>query len=85
MTSRLRGTRSIADDDRALGPAVVETVSTASGTPVADLPPLRDAVESDALEALFSRGSATGYVRFVYAGHVVTVHADRTIEVSPSE
>jgi len=69
-------------DDVALSTAVVEAVSASTGRPVSDLPPLYDAVDPDALDALFADRAADGWVRFRYADHVVEVRADRTIDLS---
>lgn len=68
--------------ETALSTAIVEAVSTASDTPIRELPVLYDAIDPDALCSLFFDRETSGYVTFQYAGHVVTVHADRTIEVS---
>lgn len=68
-----------------LSTAIVEAVSAASDTPIRELPALYDAVDPDALGSLFAGRETDGYVTFQYAGHVVTVHADRTIEVSREE
>ncbi|MFB6080479.1 MAG: HalOD1 output domain-containing protein [Haloferacaceae archaeon] len=62
--------------------AVLEAVSASSGVPATDLPPLYDAIDPGALEALFAGRRTSGHVEFRYAGHVVTVDADRTVEVS---
>lgn len=70
------------EDGTPLSSAIVEAVSTASDTPVEELPFLYDVVDPDALSMLFFEYETNGYVTFEYAGYVVTVHADRTIEVS---
>ncbi|MFB6080292.1 MAG: HalOD1 output domain-containing protein [Haloferacaceae archaeon] len=67
----------------ALTTAIAEAVSAASGTPIRELPPLYDAIDPDALSALFSGRRTSGRVEFRYAGHVVAVTADRTVDVSP--
>jgi len=62
--------------------AIVEAVSASTGTPISELPVLYDVIDPDALDALFAGRRASGRVEFRYAGHVVTVRADRTIELS---
>lgn len=65
-----------------LSSAIVEAVSTASDIPVEKLPVLYDVIDPDALSMLFFEYETNGYVTFEYAGYIVTVHANRTIEVS---
>lgn len=67
----------------ALSSLVVEAVSAAKGSSVEELPLLYHVIEPDALDMLFSGRETGGFVEFQYAGQTVTVHADRTIEVSP--
>lgn len=74
-----------ADEDLGLGLAVLEAVGAASNTPVVELPPLNDAVDPEALDVLFSTPRTLDRAQFRYAGYLVTVHADRTIAVSPAE
>ncbi len=70
--------------------AVVEAVATASGrSPVPDgsgadpLPPLYDAVEPDAIDALFGADSQfDGCLRFTYGGYRVVLEGDGTITVA---
>ena len=61
--------------------AIVETVSARTGQSVVDLPPLYDVVDPDALDDLFTGRQTLGVVTFEYAGHDVTVRADRTVDV----
>lgn len=62
---------------------VVETLARETGTDPADLPPLYDAVDPDALNSLF-RGvdSSSHRVRFTLADHAVTVSGDGTVAVT---
>jgi len=65
---------------------IVETVAANSNTPVTDLPPLFEAVDTDALEALFSPSPDDpsrfeGTVTFPYAGWRITVSADGSVTV----
>ena len=77
--------RSTSGPDIDVSIAVVESVSTATDTRALELPPLQDAVDPDALNALFAEQPTTASVRFRYAGRAVTVHPDRTITVSEPE
>lgn len=65
--------------------AVVAVVATAAHRDPIDLPPLHSAIDSSALNDLFSR-STTGEQRvsFRYEGFDVTVFDEGTIEVSPT-
>jgi hypothetical protein len=60
--------------------SVVAAIATAAGTDPLDLPPLNDAVDADALNAIFAdtRGSdqRSGSVAFEYSGYEVTVDGD---------
>lgn len=66
--------------------AVVEAVADHAGVCPTDLPPLYEAVDPGALEALLSRPGPIR-VRFSYAGYRVTVlvDGDRTVEVTEGE
>lgn len=78
-------TRSAAGTAVTVSLAVIESVSTATDTPTHELPPLHDAIDPDALNALFDARTTRGSVRFQYADCMVTVHADHTIEVSRAD
>ena len=80
--SMVSNDRSRTERDAALTAEIVEAVSAATGTPVTDLPSLYEVIDPEALSALFSDQETYGYVEFRYAGRVVAVHADRTVEVS---
>jgi hypothetical protein len=62
---------------------VVRTVATRKGVGVADLDPLFEVVEPDALDALFN--SSDGYVTFPYCGYEVTVDASGAVTVTENE
>ena len=64
---------------------VVEAVGAAADTPVLELPPLFDAIDPDALDALFAGRPTNGVVTFRYAGYDVTVRADGTVELSDAD
>ncbi|WP_227357523.1 HalOD1 output domain-containing protein [Haladaptatus salinisoli] len=57
---------------------VVMAVTEANGTKPAT--PLYEAIDPDALEALYQHGSPE--VRFEYIGYSITIHPDRTISVT---
>ena len=67
--------------------AVLEIVAETEGTDPLDLPPLYDAVDTDALESIFGQqphgGPRTGRIEFPYHGHNVSVAcaADGTVTV----
>ncbi len=66
---------------------VVETVSDATGVNAIELPTLNDTIDTDALDSLFNgvtRGTEGLTVSFVYADCEVTVLADGTVIVDPS-
>lgn len=69
--------------DRRPSEAVVEVVSAIKDVAPADLPPLYEAVDPDALDAVCSNGDADTRptVRFDYEGLLVTVSAPDTISV----
>lgn len=72
------------NQDESVSLAVVKAVSDTIGTMPEELPPLADAIDPDALEALFADRQTSGRVSFLYAGRSVTVAADRTVTVAPS-
>ncbi|GAA0660482.1 HalOD1 output domain-containing protein [Natronoarchaeum mannanilyticum] len=74
-----------ADADAAsLTERIVESTTDVAGADPLDLPPLYDAVDPDALEALYDRDGADGpEVEFTYAGCGVTVRGDGSVSVTP--
>lgn len=75
--------------DRPPGEAVIEAVATASECDPLDLPPLYDAVDTEALDLLFTSEGATTAggmraVTFEYADYLVTVNRHGTVEVDPA-
>lgn len=60
------------EPDATASEAVVATVANRDGSDPVDLPPLYDAVDPDALDAIF-RDGRPGRVTFEYAGYEVTV------------
>lgn len=71
--------------------AILAAVAAREGTDVADLPPLYEAIDPDALETLFEPtregATRTGRLEFTYSGYVVTLVCDRdgTLNVSVGE
>lgn len=64
------------------GVTLVEAVAAATGRTTADLPPLRESVDPDALEAILSREKASSVaISFQYAGTTVQVKGDGTIKI----
>lgn len=72
------------DHSEPLSQAVVEAVARAEDEDALDLEvPLYDAIDPDALDALFQTGDASvdGYIEFVYYGYEVTVAADGRVSI----
>lgn len=68
--------------------AVLEAVATADGRDPLDLPSLSEAVDPQALNALFDPSGdsrAPTRVSFDYAGYEVTVDRDRGVVVVPAD
>lgn len=66
--------------DAALSSAVLAAVAEREGVEPAELDrPLFDAIDPDALDALFERGS--GRVRFTYLGYTVVAHSDGRVDL----
>jgi len=72
---------------QALCMEVVSTVADAEDVDPCDLPqPLADAINPDALNALFrNRPDADGKVRFQYCGHKVVVKSDGNVDVQSTD
>lgn len=63
---------------------ISKAASVALDTPIEELPPLSEAINPDALAALFSStpdDSSNLTVTFTYAGLHVSVHSDTTVYV----
>lgn len=60
------------ESDATASEAVVATVADRAGADPIDLPPLYDAIDPDALDAIF-RDGRPGRVSFEYVGYEVTV------------
>jgi hypothetical protein len=74
--------RSLAVDTDAVHERIVTAVAALEGVDPTALPPLFDAVDPDALTAIFatttSGGRRAGRISFEYATHQVTVEFDRS-------
>ncbi|WP_436924217.1 HalOD1 output domain-containing protein [Halosimplex amylolyticum] len=68
--------------------SILEAVAAADRTDTFELPPLSDAVDPDALNALFDpsgRQPAPTRFTFPYAGHEVTITSDRRVLLDTDE
>jgi len=63
---------------------VVRRVARETGADTAELPPLYDSIDPDALDAVVE-SAATTSVTFTYAGYDVTVDADGTVSTAPED
>lgn len=67
--------------------AVVDAVTAETGAAVEELPPLYDAVDADALDALLGDGQASASrrirVEFDYAGYHVAIGSGGDVELTP--
>lgn len=75
-----------ADRSEPLSQLVVEAVARTEGVDPLDLEvPLYDAVDPDALDALFQSGATVeGHVEFEYYGYEVTVTGDGCVTLDPT-
>lgn len=75
--------------DAPISNAVVEAVAAVIEAKPADLRPLYEVVEPDALDQIFgptgAEATRTGYVVFSYEGCSVRVSSDRQVVVTPPE
>ncbi|ODR80855.1 hypothetical protein BG842_02515 [Haladaptatus sp. W1] len=70
-------------------PSIVVLIQAAiaarDGPDPSECPPLYEAIDPDALDTLFAplhrESERNGKVMFEYCGYLVTVHADRTVEL----
>jgi len=81
MAATERGNGVEIDDEWEPSTAIVRAVSSHTGQSVMELPPLYEAVDPDALDALFSGRQTLGVLTFAYAGHDVTIRTDQTVDV----
>ena len=61
--------------------SIVRAVADADGADPTALPPLGDAVDTDALAAVLDSSGRSCRITFAYCGHVVTVRGDRTVSL----
>lgn len=76
--------------DERVSDAVVEAVAAAERVCPAQLEPLYDHVDPEALDELFGptrtgMREAFGHTSFSYAGYLVTVHSDGEITIRPRD
>jgi hypothetical protein len=81
MAQAMTGSGSTTGEDVPPSAAITEAVSARADSPVSELPPLNGTIDPEALDTLFSGRETGGSVEFQYAGYLVTVHADHTVEV----
>lgn len=84
------GDREIAPGDAAseeqtepISARVVDRVAAESGRAPTELSPLYESVDPDALDAVVESSETT--ISFAYAGQLVTIRGDETIETTPVE
>lgn len=71
--------------DESLVTALVQAVEAATGIDAIDLPPLHDAVDPDALNALVRSTDQTLHVTFEYAGLAVAIEGNGEISLKDSD
>ena len=69
------------DGEEPLSHLVVRTLATIEGVPIDALPPLNDAVDTDALSTLFDGDSTVERLTFSYQGYRVVVSGDERVAV----
>jgi len=67
-------------ENESVSERVIEAVATTSNADPLELPPLYDAVDPDALDALVT-GIADGKVMFAYAGYEVTLTSEGAVTI----
>jgi hypothetical protein len=68
------------DGDQSLSMTVIDAVSAVSNAEPAELPPLYESIDPDALDSLFT-AQTEGRVFFEFAGLPVTVHATGEVRI----
>jgi Halobacterial output domain 1 len=63
--------------------AVVHAITRADGCTQAEIPPLYETIDPDALDALYAHRALT--VQFEYAGHHVTITPDERISLGTND
>jgi hypothetical protein len=66
---------------RSVSERIVAAVAAHADADPLELPPLHEAIDSDAVDDLFHDGSS-GSVRFRYAGRTVTVDSEGRVDVA---
>lgn len=70
-----------ADGDESISTAVVRALEAVTNTPAEELPVLYDAVDPDALDALFRDRDTEALVQFEHDGYRITVTGDREVRL----
>lgn len=60
---------------------IIEEVADQAEKTALELPPLQTVIDTDSLDRIIEN-SKNATIRFTYAGHIVTVHSDGTIDVA---
>lgn len=64
------------EDSASTSVVVCELVSQASDTPIEELPPVQEVIDSDGLDAVITSRSARASVVFTFAGYDVVARPD---------
>lgn len=85
MSATRRGFE-VAGGTESITETVIMKVAEAEGVGPLEIPPLEDAVDTDALESLFSdtwvdEGQRDVRVEFSYCGYEIAVEGDRGVEI----
>jgi hypothetical protein len=60
---------------------IARTLAAVEGVPIDELPPLNDAIDTDALAGLFGADSTVDHLSFAYQDYRVVVTADERVAV----
>lgn len=73
------------DDEESHSVVVCELLRRTNDASIRELPPLADAIDPDALDAVFGAADAQGTLAFEYAGRDVLVRSNGAVEVYPAD
>jgi hypothetical protein len=79
VTESVRPLAETAIDEQSVVETVVQTVSAVDGRPPESLPPLGNAVDTDAITALVEESDTSGYIVFDYVDYRVRVDLDGVV------
>jgi len=73
--------------DQRISTQIIEAVAETTGVDPLELPPLYETIDPETLNALvtdseFGQSGSLNIVRFAYAGYMVAVYGDQTVEVT---